>query len=92
MLTPNQYGFRQYRSTTDVLINIETSIREAFLNNENLIKLCLDIEKAYDTIQRTKIINTLIWVGIREHMLAFIKKTSLKRYIQIRINGHLSQP
>ena len=60
LLNPNQYGFRHYRSTTDVLTNLETNICDAFLNKEYIAAVCLHIEKAFDIISRTKIINALI--------------------------------
>nr|XP_034172329.1 uncharacterized protein LOC117600695 [Osmia lignaria] len=92
MLSPNQYGFRQHRSTTDVLLNLETSICEAFLKNEFLITVCLDIEKAYDSIPRTTINNALTKTGLNGNILAFIKNFLTNRTIQVRTNGTLSKP
>ncbi|XP_053980769.1 uncharacterized protein LOC128877466 [Hylaeus volcanicus] len=74
ILTPNQYGFRQYRSTSDILINLETSICEAFIKNEHLIATCFDIEKAYD----------MIWKP------PFIRNFLTNRTIQVRVNGTIS--
>ena len=41
---------------------------------------------------KNKIINTLVALEIKENMLAFIKNFLKNRHIQVRINGHLSNP
>ena len=40
---PNQSGFRQNRSTLDALINLETNICDAFVNDQHLLTVCLGI-------------------------------------------------
>lgn len=50
-------GSRIYRhATVDNSINLETSVRDAFINNENLKAICLDMEKAHDIVRRTRVI------------------------------------
>ena len=45
-----QSGFRENCSTNDCLLSLETNIRRAFENNETLLAVCLDVEKAYDLV------------------------------------------
>ena len=90
LLNPIQYGFRYYHSVIDVLTNLETNICDAFLNEEYIAAVCLDIEKAFDTISRTKIINSLI--ELKGNMLSFITNFLSNRSIQVRANGSLSHP
>lgn len=50
-------GSRIYHhATVDNSINLETSVRDAFINNENLKAICLDMEKAHDIVGRTRVI------------------------------------
>jgi hypothetical protein len=44
-----QYGLRKNRSTTDVLITLDSLISEAIRKREYTVLLSLDIYKAYDT-------------------------------------------
>ncbi|GFV50298.1 putative RNA-directed DNA polymerase from transposon X-element [Trichonephila clavipes] len=48
LLSPLQSGFRKSRSTTDNLLWLETSIREAFVKKQYNISVFCDIKKAYD--------------------------------------------
>ncbi|GFW07179.1 putative RNA-directed DNA polymerase from transposon X-element [Trichonephila clavipes] len=48
LLSPLQSGFRKSRSTTDNLLRLETSIREAFVKKQYNISVFFDIKKAYD--------------------------------------------
>ncbi|GFT04820.1 putative RNA-directed DNA polymerase from transposon X-element [Trichonephila clavipes] len=48
LLSSLQGGFRKSRSTTDNLLRLETSIREAFVKKQNNTSVFFDIKKAYD--------------------------------------------
>jgi hypothetical protein len=70
---PNQqYGFRENRSTKDVLIIFESDIQEAFKEKEHLQLVSLDLQKAYDTCWQYNIIRTLSDCQIKGHMLHFV--------------------
>ncbi|GFX85029.1 putative RNA-directed DNA polymerase from transposon BS [Trichonephila clavipes] len=55
LLSPLQSGFRKSRSTTDNLLRLETSIREAFVKKQYNISVFFDIKKAYDMSWRALI-------------------------------------
>jgi len=44
-----QSGFRKGRSTTDQLLRLESSVREAFIQKQHVTVIFFDLEKAYDT-------------------------------------------
>ena len=49
LLAKEQCGYRANRSTVDHLIRLETFIRDAYIQNQHLIVVFFDLQKAYDT-------------------------------------------
>ena len=49
LLAKQQCGYRANRSTVDHLIRLETFIRDAFIQNQHLVAVFFDLQKAYDT-------------------------------------------
>lgn len=47
-----QFGFRNTRSTTDVLIRLKTNKRNAFTQGRRLLAVFIDLEKAYATASK----------------------------------------
>lgn len=72
------------------LISVDSQIQEAFMNNQHVIAVSLDIEKAYDMVWKRRILKILQIIGIKGNMYDFIKNFSLDRKLQVRINGQLS--
>ncbi|XP_034944142.1 uncharacterized protein [Chelonus insularis] len=87
----SQYGFRQFRSTSDHLNNLHADICEAFANNQYCTIVSLDLEKAYDTVWRHRIIKILLQLGIKGNILHFIKNFLEDRTMQVRIGSDLSE-
>ena len=50
----NQFGFRMDHSTTLALIDTVDFIRKHIDNNEYVLGLSLDVEKAFDSIDHTR--------------------------------------
>ena len=90
IISQNQHGFRQYRSTYDYLLTLETNICEAFSENHHLVAIFLDIEKAYDMIWKQRIIKILLSTGITGNMIKFVHNFLKHRFIRVRANGTLS--
>lgn len=90
IINTHQSGFRQNRSTIDSLITFESDISESFINNEHVASVSLDMEKAYDMVWRRRIIQKLAEHNIVGNTLKFIVNFLKKRYICVRVNGHLS--
>ena len=49
ILTDIQCRFRKRKSTLDHLVRLESFIRDAFLNKQEVVSIFFDLEKAYDT-------------------------------------------
>ncbi|KAE9525443.1 hypothetical protein AGLY_014243 [Aphis glycines] len=69
LLSPCQHGFRKYHSTTDCHVKIETEVIETFANKQSMILISLDLQKAYDTVWRHRVINLLKNWNIHGNML-----------------------
>jgi len=59
LLSPNQHGFRKFHSTSYCHVKIETEILESYANKQTMILISLDLQKAYDTVWRHKILKIL---------------------------------
>ncbi|GFQ93136.1 uncharacterized protein TNCT_484971 [Trichonephila clavata] len=84
ILSPLQSGFRKSRSTTDNLIRLETSIREAFDKKQYNISVFFDIKKAYDMSWRSliKVVKEFKFLGlIFDQSLRFHRHL---KYLKIR--------
>ena len=90
-LVEHQYGFRKMRSTTDALAKIQTDILNTFTNNKHLIAVFFDIEKAFDTTWRYKILKTIHDIGIKGALAFFIKNFLSNRVFQIKIGESKSK-
>ena len=85
-----QCGGRPKRSTTDHLIRLEHSIKEAFAHNEHFVSIFFDIEKAYDLTWRHGILQDLSDMGLRGRLPQYIAAFLHKRTFQVRIINTLS--
>ncbi|XP_046684667.1 uncharacterized protein LOC124370426 [Homalodisca vitripennis] len=90
LLSREQCGFRQGRSTLDLMVSLETTIRDAFLERKQVVAVFFDLEKAYDTAWRRGIINTFQAWGVSGNMLAFIQGFMSDRTFQVRLGTNLS--
>ena len=55
-LSTSQYGYRKMRSTLDPLTILDADIGKAFAANEYVTAVFFDLEKAYDTTWRYRIL------------------------------------
>ncbi|KAJ4446505.1 hypothetical protein ANN_13201 [Periplaneta americana] len=89
--TTSQNGFRQFHSTIDSLITLESEILNAFLNKQHLLAVNLDIHEAYDMVWRQYVVKVLIKNQITGNMIRFIHNFLQNRTIQVKVNGTLSK-
>ena len=66
---PNRCCYRANRSTVDHLVRQETFIRDAFIQNQHLIAVVFDLQKAYDTPWEHGILQDLHDMGLRANLL-----------------------
>lgn len=72
-------------------VDLENNFHEALKNKPICLGIFFVVNKAFDTAGRYTIIQTLIYWGYQEHIIAFIDKFLLNRNFQVRVNGTLSR-
>ena len=72
LLAKQQCGYRSNRSTVDHLVRLETFIRAAFIQNQHLVAVFSDLQKAYDATWLYGILNDLHSMGLRGNLPIFI--------------------
>ena len=90
LLAKQQCGNRANRSTVDHLIRIETFIRDAFIRNQHLVAVFLDLQKAFDTTWKHGFQQDLHDTGLRGNLPIFIGNFLTDRTFQIRLETILS--
>lgn len=85
-----QCGFRHDRSSVDLLVRLETQIREAHAHGQYCLSVFFDLEKAYDTTWRYGILQDLVNSGISGNMLYCIKDFLSFRTFRVRLGDSLS--
>ncbi|KAL4126296.1 hypothetical protein QTP88_010518 [Uroleucon formosanum] len=84
-LSPSQHSFRKYHSTTDCHVKIETEVIETLANKQSMILISLDLQKAYDTVWRYRVINLLKNWNIHGNMIIFLTNFLNQRSFQVKI-------
>ena len=90
ILTEFQSGFRSQRSTNDHLIRLENFIRDGFVNNEHIVGVFFDLEKAYDTTWKHGILQDLQDAGLKGRLPLFITDFLNNREFKVRVGSTLS--
>ena len=90
ILTDIQCGFRKRKSTVDHLVRLESFIRDAFLNKQEVVSIFFGLEKAYDTTWKHGILKDLFEAGLRGRMPVFISKFLENRNFRVRLGSTLS--
>lgn len=90
-ISPYQNGFQKRRSVYDHLVCMQQEICKAFISNNHLIAICLDMEKAYDMVWRDRIVSILKNSGINGKMLRFIQNFLTDRRMKVKINNITSE-
>lgn len=92
LLNKHQSGFRQGRSTTEQIINLESEIQTAFRYKQHLIAIFLDIEKAYDTVWKYNILSSMKEFGLEGNILHFAQNFLSNREFRVKTNDCISEP
>ncbi|GFW94551.1 probable RNA-directed DNA polymerase from transposon X-element [Trichonephila clavipes] len=90
LISPLQSGFRKSRSTTDNLLQLDTSIREAFVKKQYNISVFFNIKKAYDMSWRFGILRDIYAIDIEGNLPVFIKNFLNHRSFQVRLRSFYS--
>ena len=73
LLSTKQCGFRRHRSTMDALTQLTSYIEQGFRGKKHTTAVFFDLEKAYDTVWRSEILNSLYNMGLRGNLPNFIE-------------------
>ena len=90
LLAKQQCGHRANRSTVDHLVCLETFIRDAFIQNQHLVAVFFDLQKAYDTTWKCGILQDLYDMGLRGNLPIFIGKFLSDPTFQVHLGTILS--
>ena len=90
ILSKHQNGFRPAHSTADNILHIIDNIQHAFLNNQVVAALFLDLKAAFDKVHHTALKIKLKQVGIQGRMYTYISNFLQNRSIKVRIGNEYS--
>lgn len=65
ILAPNQFGFRNGRSTDDAVLDLTDTIANHLNNKRKTLGIFLDLSKAFDTVSIPRLLTKLERLGIR---------------------------
>ena len=85
ILYENQFGFQQYKSTSDATLKFTDFCSSAINNQEVTLFVFLNFSKAFDTIVHHILLKKLELYGIRGHMNSWFKSylSNRKEYFEI---------
>ena len=90
LLAKQQCGYHAKRSTVDHLKCLETFIRDAFIQNQQLVAVFFDLQKAYDTTWKHGIQQDLHDMGLRGNLPIFIGNFLTDSNFQVHLGTILS--
>ena len=91
VLPNTQSGFRNGRSTTDNLVDLEQRIIKGWSERKKTYAVYLDMMKAFDLVWIPGLLEKLARICITENLLLWLKNFLLGRTFKVRIGSHLSE-
>ena len=91
LLTDKQYGFRQARSTADILTVVSERIYRSLDKTGEGRAVALDISKAFDRVWHDGLLRKIRSYGITGRIHNVIKSFLSKRKIQVVLDGRTSK-
>ena len=91
LLSPDQAGFRQHRSTEDQITFIAQSIEDAFQEKKNTLAVWLDMEKAFDKVWKDGLRLKLRRSGVSGRMYTWISQYLHNRQARVKLQGQKSK-
>lgn len=86
------YGFFNGKSTQDALASLTSNIPKSLDDNEKVLGVFLDIEKAFYTVHQVKLLSTLHNIGIEGNAHTAFKSYLNKRLQKVKVNNCSSNP
>ena len=91
LIDTNQSGFRARRRTTDHILRLHDAVQKALANKRNVLAVFIDIENAYDMMNKTVLLSKLLALGINGEILRFIQSFHSRWAYQVRVGSSLSR-
>ena len=91
LLSERQFGFRQRSSTQHAVTILVDSIRQNMDRGLMTGAVFLDLRKAFDTVDHSRIISKLPLYGIRDKELAWLESYLFDRKQFVQYDGHRSE-
>lgn len=90
LLGEYQAGFRRERSTTDQLFTLKQLLEKCWERNVNIYQIFVDFKQAYDSIQRKKLLQILLELGVPAKLVRLIQLTHLDTNARVRVQNTLT--
>ena len=85
-----QNGFRKRKNTVLNLRQLQRIIYEAFEGKNKVLAVFLDVKKAYDCVDRKRLLEIIEYLGVKGKVLTWLKHFLGKRYNQAIFNNEMS--
>jgi len=85
-----QSGFRKGWSVMDHIAALANDARKSLNNQESILRVLLDIHKAYDSVWKDGLLNKIINLGINGRMFEWVRDFLSNRSFQVRVGQNLS--
>lgn len=92
LISENQYGFREARSTQDALAALLSRVYRALDQSERSLCVFVDLTKAFDTVSHERLICTLENNGIRDKGLELMRSYLTNRDQFVSVDNYKSEP
>ena len=87
LLSNNQYGFRNKRSTSQALLHLIEKLTKSLDNKTITVGVFIDFKKAFDTIDHSLLLNKLEYYGIKGVALNWLQSYLSNRKQFVTVNG-----
>ena len=91
ILKNNQFGFRKNHSTSDVVVEFLNDSCVALERKSHLLITCLDLSKAFDTINHSVLLRKLSHVGVRGVALQWFASYMENRFQRVHLGDIVSE-
>jgi hypothetical protein len=92
IITERQFGFRRNKSINDALWQLTNNIDEALSGGDRCLVVFLDLAKAFDTVDRDKLLHKLSLIGVRDSELNWFRTYFTNRNQYVSVEGVESDP